>query len=415
MRFIHSADIHLDSPLSGLRAKAGARGDELAGATRTAFTRMVDYAVEQRVDLVLIAGDLYDGDWRDFTTGLFFVDAMARLCRVGIRVGLIKGNHDAENLMTRNLRLPENVHLFSSRKAESWVLEDLGVAVHGRSFPSRAVTENYAASYPAPRAGLLNIGMLHTAADGQYGHAPYAPCTVADMAVKGYDYWALGHIHKRMVLSQDPWIVFPGNLQGRHANETGAKGFSLVTAEGGRIRSVEHVPMDAVRWEQAACDLTGVADQDAAWDRVRATLGRAVEAAEGRTLALRLRLTGTTAAHRALAGNPDRTAAECEALAAQAGGDIWIEQVRVETSDAVSPAALDGDALGSLLRTIEDIGSDPAEREEIRAMLEKGLAKMPPAVREVAELDELDGDLLDRVLADAQAMLMDRLLGEDAR
>lgn len=415
MRFIHTADIHLDSPLAGLRAKAGARGDELAGATRTAFTRLVDHAVEQRVDLMLIAGDLYDGDWRDFTTGLFFVDAMARLGRAGIRVGLIKGNHDADNLMTKSLRLPDNVHLFSSRKAETWVLEDLGVAVHGRSFPSRAVTENYATQYPAPKAGLLNIGMLHTAADGQYGHAPYAPCTVADMAARGYDYWALGHIHKRMVLSEDPWIVFPGNLQGRHPNETGAKGFSLVTAEAGRIRTVEHVPMDVVRWEQVVVDLGGTPDPDAAWDRVRAALTAAVDLADGRTLALRVRLTGATVAHRALAGSPDRTAAECEGLAMQVGGDIWIEQVRVETSDTVSPAALAGDALGDLLRTIEDIGSDPAERAEIRALLDKGLAKMPPSVRAEAELADLDAGTLDRLLADAQALLMDRLLGGDAR
>lgn len=415
MRFIHTADIHLDSPLAGLRARAGARGEELAGATRTAFTRLVDYAVDQEVELVLISGDLYDGDWRDFSTGLFFAGCMGRLGRAGIRVGLIMGNHDADNVMTRRLSLPPNVHLFPSHKADSWVLEDLGLAIHGRSFPSRAVTENFVTGYPAPRAGLLNIGMLHTAADGQYGHDPYAPCTIADMAAKGYDYWALGHIHKRMVLAQDPWIVFPGNIQGRHANETGDKGFTLVTAEGGRIRTVEHVPIDVVRWDQLTPDLTGCPDADAAWGRVRAAIEGAVQAADGRTLALRLRLTGTTAAHRALAGDPDRTTAEVEALAAQTGADIWIEQVRVETADALPPIALAGDALGDLLRTIGEIAGDPAERATLRDLLAKGVDKMPPAAREAADLADLDGPALDRLLAEAQGLLMDRLLAEDTR
>ncbi|MFM2042664.1 MAG: hypothetical protein RLY86_1240 [Pseudomonadota bacterium] len=412
MRFLHAADIHLDSPLAGLRARAGARAEELAGATRRAFTRMVDLALDQAVDLVLIAGDLYDGDWKDFSTGLVFVEGMARLDRAGIRVALIKGNHDAENLMTRSLSLPNNVYLFASRKAETWVLEDLGVAVHGRSFPSRAVTENWADQYPPALPGLLNIGLLHTALDGIPGHAPYAPCTIADLVGRGYDYWALGHIHQRMVLRQDPWIVFPGNVQGRHANETGAKGVSLVTVEGGRIRTVEHVPVDVVRWERLACDLTGVADMAGAWSLVRDALADAVAGADGRTLAVRLVLTGATAAHRSLAGNPERTAAEAEALALQVGGDVWIESVRVETADTAAPGFQAGDALGDLLRLVSDLRADGAERDAIAGEIDRSLTRLPADIREMADLTDLSGPSLDRVLADAEAMLLDRLLGE---
>src|SRR5690606_24019523 len=131
MLIIHAADIHLDSPLAGLTAKAGDRANELVGATRRAFSAMVDYAIEVKVDLVLISGDLYDGDWKDFSTGLFFVAEMARLGRAGIRVAIIKGNHDAESLMTRSLTWPGNVKVFRADKAETWTLEDLGVAVHG--------------------------------------------------------------------------------------------------------------------------------------------------------------------------------------------------------------------------------------------------------------------------------------------
>src|SRR5262249_3429109 len=147
----------------------------------------------------------------------------------------------------RSLRLPENVRELSVKKPETILFEDLGVAVHGQGFANRAVTEDLAASYPPARAGLVNVGVLHTSVDGREGHDAYAPTTLETLRSKGYDYWALGHVHKREVLSEDPWVVFPGNLQGRHAKETGPKGATLVTIASGRIAAVEHRPVDVVR------------------------------------------------------------------------------------------------------------------------------------------------------------------------
>lgn len=410
MRIIHAADIHLDSPLTGLAARAGERASELVGATRRAFEAMVDYAIENEVALILIAGDLYDGDWRDFSTGLFFVRAMARLERAGIRVAVIKGNHDAENLMTRSLKWPGNVKVFRADRAETWALDDLGVAIHGRSFPRRDVTDDMAAGYPGPRAGYLNIGLLHTAADGKLGHTPYAPCTVGDLAAKGYDYWALGHVHKRSVLNERPWIVFPGNLQGRHANETGPKGFSLITVEDQAIVSVEHIPIDVVRWEQLRVDLTGCADFDEACDRIRDGVGDAVDRAEGRTLAVRLILGGRTPAHRALAGDLERTNAECAGLAEQSGGDVWLERVVVDTGEFDEAPPADSDSLGELLRTVDEIRTSPDEIAAVRAELEQALARMPTRVREVGGLDALDDAFLGSVLEGAAAALRHRIL-----
>lgn len=413
MRFIHTADIHLDSPLAGLKARVGEeRARDLVGATRRAFTGMIDTAVEQAVDFVVIAGDLYDGDWRDFSTGLFFAEGMARLEHSGIRVALVKGNHDAENAMTRSLTLPPNVKVFRSDRAETFRWDDLGVALHGRSYGQRQMRDNIAAGYPAPVPGLLNIGVLHTAADGRPGHEPYAPCALTELAAKGYAYWALGHVHAREVLSERPWIVFPGNLQGRHANETGPKGFTLVTADAGEVMAVEHIDADVVRWARVTVEIDGCSGLDDVGERVRAALGEALEEAGRRTLAVRLTLTGRGAAHRTLAGNPERTAAECAVAAARAGGDVWIEKVELRTAEPDAGAPALPDAFGELLHAVEEVRVDPAEHDSVRAELEALLSRMPHAVRVEAGLEELDDALLSAILEDARAIVLSRLSGE---
>ena len=179
MKFIHTADLHLDSPLRGLFSYADAPAERLRSATRDAFHNLVTHAIDEQVDFMVIAGDVYDGDWKDFNTGLFFIRQMGRLRQAGVPVYLLYGNHDAESEMTRSLELPDNVHVFSSRKAETFRIEDLKVALHGRSFKVAATTENLLPSYPEPTAGWLNIGVLHTALEGNSEHARYKGLTPA--------------------------------------------------------------------------------------------------------------------------------------------------------------------------------------------------------------------------------------------
>src|SRR3954451_11192985 len=180
MKFIHAADIHLDSPLIGLQRYDGAPVEALRGATRRAFQALVDLALAEPVDFLLIAGDLYDGDWRDFNTGLFFVQQATRLTRAGIPIFLIHGNHDAESRISRRLTLPETGKMFSAARPETARRPELGVAIHGQSFRPPDVTDTLARDYPAPIPGWFNIGLLHTAATGREGHAPYAPCDPRD-------------------------------------------------------------------------------------------------------------------------------------------------------------------------------------------------------------------------------------------
>ena len=222
-RFLHAADLHLGSPLLGLAQKDGDVAARFARASREAFEDLVTRALEEEIAFAVIAGDVFDGDWRDASIGLFFNRQLARLANRGVPTYFLRGNHDADSVVTRSLTWPDSVVEFSTRRPETHRLEELRVALHGRGFPRREVTENYAVDYPEPVPGWFNIGVLHTAC-GRAGHENYAPCTAAELAARGYDYWALGHVHAFEIVSRDPWIVYPGNLQGRSVRECGEKG-----------------------------------------------------------------------------------------------------------------------------------------------------------------------------------------------
>ena len=271
-RFVHAADIHLDSPLRGLEAYPDAPVEQIRGAARRTFDNLVNLAVDEGAAFVLLAGDLFDGDWKDYNTGLYFTHRMGRLREAGIRVLMVSGNHDAASQLTRTLRLPDNVTLFPHRKAATVTLDDLGAAVHGQSFGGRVVSEDLSRDFPKAVPGMCNIGLLHTSLTGRPNHESYAPCTAEGLASRGYDYWALGHVHRREVVGRDPWIVFPGNIQGRHIRETGPKGCAVVTVESGRVSGVEFRDVDVLRFEVCRVDLTGCAGSDGVRDRVREAL-----------------------------------------------------------------------------------------------------------------------------------------------
>jgi exonuclease SbcD len=391
MKFLHAADIHLDSPLAGLCARDDLPEGMIRHCTRRAFVAMVDLARDEDVAFVVIAGDLYDGDWKDFSTGLFFAEQMRRLGRPCF---LLRGNHDARSVITRNLKLPENVREFSSRTCDTILLPEIEVALHGHSFPNRAVPEDLSASYRDRVEGMLNIGVLHTSAEDPGEHETYAPCNIAALALKGYDYWALGHIHARQVLSERPWIVFPGNLQGRHPKESGAKGCTLVTVEDGAVTAVEHRVVDVLRWTTLEVDAGG-ADVVTLSGRIETAARAAIEAADGRPVLARLVLTGTSDLHGTLLGDTEHLAAECRNAAIEAGGALWVESVRVRTRPRPLPVA---DALAPLRTAFVSGLDDP----DVVAGLLEDLAllrqKVPAPTRAALDLPETVQDL--RALAD---------------
>ena len=352
MKFIHAADIHLDSPLTGLSAYADAPVEMLRTATRDAFTNLVNEAIEQPVDFMVIAGDLYDGTWKDHNTGIFFCKEMGRLKKADIPVYLLFGNHDAESEMTKKLQLPENVFTFDSRNPSTFCLEDLKVALHGRSFKEKETLENLSTGYPAPLPGMFNIGVLHTALEGNAAHATYAPCSLDELHAKGYHYWALGHVHEHQIWTGASTVVFPGNLQGRHIRETGPRGAVIVTVDEHGIQDIKRLFVDVLRWHNLEVDVTECNSLFEVVHAIRKKLEDMVDKSLSTIpTAVRITVTGKTSAHGDLFGLESQLRAEVLAMAAAIGTErLWIEKVKVGTS-----AADDGEAVKARADALSDL------------------------------------------------------------
>ena len=400
-RFLHAADIHLDSPLRGLRTRHEDAVRLFAAASRKAFSNLVDAAIERQTAFLIIAGDLYDGDWKDYATGQFFVREAGRLARAGVKLFLVRGNHDAASEISRTLPLPDSVHLFSPRKVESVEIAELSVVLHGRSFANRHVPDNMASEFPAARPGSCNIGVLHTSLTGREGHDVYAPCLIEDLLRAGYQYWALGHVHAREVVHADPPIVFPGNLQGRHARESGPKGATLVTVDNGSVTKLEALELDAARFECPTVDIDGISDEPALHDAVSAALAPLVGACAGRPLALRLRLTGATGLHaRLLASRQDLTE-ELQAVASALSDQVFVEKLVMDTRPPSAAGAL-ALPLADLDEAFAAVMARPEFRHDLAGHLELIRAKAP---REAVE-GEAD---IDTILAQARDLIVSRL------
>lgn len=344
-RFFHAADLHLDSPFKGLSHLPRPLYRFVRQAPAEAFQRLVDACCRLRVDFLCLCGDLYELAEGRLEGPLLLQKGLWRLHDAGIRTFLIRGNHDPDDRRQPRLQWPPSAHWFSSRRVESVPFHKDGrevARVYGFSYPVAELRENVVPQYRRDDGAPFAVAMHHTNVDGIGGHENYAPSRMAELLASGMDYWALGHVHRRQVLHTAPWIVYPGNLQGRHFREAGEKGGYLVDVADGAVRQVEFVPLSPVVWRTETVDLTGVEGEEAMLERIRGALrsGRDTMSA-GAVRILRLELAGVTAlAHRLqrpgvlddLAGLLNEevgwaSAADGDELPA----DVWIEEVRNRT------------------------------------------------------------------------------------
>lgn len=415
-RFIHTGDIHLDSPLKGLSGQQGAAAERIRTATRVALDNLVSQAIEEQVAFVIIAGDLYDGDWRDYQTGLFFIRQMGRLAQAGIPVFLLWGNHDAESQITRRLVLPANASVFSARRPETFRLENCQVALHGQSFRQRDITDNLVPAYPSPISGCFNIGILHTGLGGMGGHVNYAPCAIEHLINKGYDYWALAHVHQAAVLHERPHVAFCGNLQGRHNRESGPKGALLISIEDGQVEDISPLHVDVVRWTHLRVPVDQCGSVADAVDLIRQTIEHAIEHnSQGRLLACRIELTGRTGLHDALLASAEHLVAEARAAALGLGEEAaWIERLAIAT-ETLETTSSRKDALGDLQRMIANAVSDTELKAQLASDLGDLIRKLPHEIRADAEdavlKAAIDGDTAS-LIAQAGGYLNARLGAE---
>ena len=414
-RFIHTADIHLDSPLKSLALRNAELARLIGGATRAAFSQMIDLACEEAVDAVLIAGDLYDGAQTSMKTAVFLAHELKRLDAAGIRTFLIRGNHDAASRITNELTLPDSVTTFTARAETVTLTPDapFEVAVHGVSFRQPQAPDSLLDKFKAPVAGAVNIAMLHTSLGGAPGHDPYAPCQPAELDAMGFDYWALGHIHQRSVQGTSSKIVMPGIPQGRDIGEAGEKSVSLVTVADDRSITIEERTVALARFERVAVDLSGVEDWPQMVSRLETALRAARAALDCRHLVARLELGGQTPLSWRLRRDADRLASEAEAVAL-AVGDTWIDKIANATvpagSEADAPSG-DGPPLQELGALIDgEILQSPGYRQAVEALADDLTSQLPGEIRDVLGEDtETRTKILDDLAREGARDILARL------
>ena len=378
LRFVHAADLHLDSPFRGIRSEAPPHvADALHRATFETYENIIDLCLRERVDALLVAGDIYDGADRSLRAQLRFVDGLNRLDAAGVRSFICHGNHDPLDGWEARLDLPPGCVRFGAEVASVPVFPDEPerAKVHGISYPTREVRENLAHLFGNQHGSGYSVGLMHANVGGNFDHDSYAPCSVADLADTGMNYWALGHVHTRQVLRQErPTVVYPGNPQGRNPRETGARGVYLVEVDDyGGVR-LDFRPVDVARWELLEINVTGFTSEQELLDAVGEAVVSCSDASGGRPVVFRLTLTGRGSLNRWIrsAGTLDHLRERINEEHDHASRWLWCEQIQVDTGPPVDRerAALREDFVGDLARVSVELRKDPEAMEELRKSLQ---------------------------------------------
>ncbi len=419
LRFVHAADLHLDSPFTGLKTAAPDNvANALYAATFTAYENIIDLCIDKRVDALLVAGDVYDGKDRSLRAQLKFVEGLKRLDEAGIRSFVCHGNHDPLDGWEAKLDYPRSCTQFREEFKAVPVFKDDAqrAVVHGISYKTRDVTENLTRRLGVVVLESFSIGLMHANVGNNKDHANYAPCSLEDLENTRIDYWALGHVHTRQVLSdRSPTVVYPGNSQGRHPNETGARGVYLVEVDDDGTVNLDFRAVDTVRWERRALDISSMETTQDLLDQLPQSMEDALAEADGRSVVLRITLTGRGVLHGSL-----RRQDFIEDMLNELNGEwanrspfAWCERIEDETAPPFNrEERLQGsDFLAEVLKTADHAKEDP----DMLARLRGGLDDLYQHRRYRKHLSEHapgDADLA-ALLDEAEAIVVDLLAGDD--
>ncbi|TWH32318.1 MULTISPECIES: DNA repair exonuclease [unclassified Aminobacter] len=412
-RFVHTADLHLDSPLRSLAMRNSDLAELIGNSTRQALVSIVDLCIEERVDALIIAGDLYDGDQTSMKTARFLATQMQRLHEAGISTFVIRGNHDALSRITQELVFPPSVKVFGGRAEAVELKRDyLSIHVHGLSFAKPHAPESLLEKYRRPLPDAVNIGVMHTSLAGANGHDLYAPCKVADLHGWGFDYWALGHVHARALHEGERSVIMPGMPQGRDINEGGEKTVSLVTIHDDRRVTVEERLTSIAQFERITADLSSAVTWREAVDLVEQALADARARTRSDHLVGRLRITGSTPLSWTLRRDRDLLLAEAEQRA-EGLGRTWIEKLEISISSPAETASRSNSAdplleLHQLMR--ETVIGQHSVRDAVRDLVKEVRDDLPAEARSFSGSDEAEFEaLVDQLLAEGSEDILARL------
>lgn len=414
-RFIHTADLHLDSPLRSLALRNRDLAELIGDATRQSFAAIVDLCIDEQVNALIIAGDLYDGDQTSMKTARFLASQMRRLHEAGIATFVIRGNHDALSRITQELIMPPSVTVFGGRSQTVNIShENLALSFHGLSFAKPHAPESLLEKYHRPTSDAVNIGIMHTSLAGAAGHDLYAPCKVSDLHDWGFDYWALGHVHARAQHDGKHTVIMPGMPQGRDINENGEKTVTLVTINDDRSMTVEERATSIAQFERIPVDLSSAVTWREAAELIEQNLGAARDRTGSTHLVGRIQLKGVTPLSWQLLRDQELLQAEIEQRA-ESLGRTWIEKIELSTSaPSATATGLTADPvleLGELMQN--DIIKQHSVREAVRDLVKELRDDLPPEARNFSGDSEAQFEaLIDQLLSDGSNDILARLKSE---
>ncbi len=418
--FIHTADLHLDSPFKGVSEMNRSISSELAEATFRTFSKIIDLCLEKEVDFLLIAGDVYDGVDRSLRAQLRFRDGLQRLSEADIKTYIVHGNHDPLDGWAASLEWPKNVYIFAGKEVAAVPVEKKGhdiARIYGISYQQRETKTNLVKKFPVltqREKDLFAIGLLHCNIGAKTGHAPYAPCSLQDLRSRNLDYWALGHVHKKAIINAaEPLVIYPGNPQGLHPGEIGGRGCFLVNVDENGTPSAEFIDIAAVRWfekEIAIDDMHIEQDLLTALDKC---VQEVRQEAGGRPAIGRIFLTGRGDLHLTISRQNilNDILQNMRELEEGEKEFVWIESIRDESKLDVDREVLlqREDFIGDLVRLIEEIWTDTDKKDYWQAL--DPLFNASPTSRKFLTLP--DADSMNDLIKKAEILCLDKLIGRD--
>lgn len=415
-RFVHTADLHLDSPFKGLKESNQTIAARLAEATFDAYERIIDVCIDKKIDFLLIAGDIYDGADRSLRAQLKFRDGLKRLTDANINAFIAHGNHDPLDGWCATLSWPEGVHIFKKDLEIVPVERDGQVIanIHGVSHPKREVKENLAKKFHRRDKDLFSVGLLHCNVGVSTGHEPYAPCSKQDLVGAGMDYWALGHVHNGAVLrSSEPMIIYPGNPQGLHPRESGGRGCYVVEVNEAGIPSAEFVAVDQVRWVIEEVSIAGVVDEESLLVALDERCDAVRKSTDGRPVVLRIILKDRGPVHHTIKRPDILTDLEDRLRETQGAEDpfVWVERLETRTRADVNVETRReaDDFLGDLLKLVHYYQNDSGASKQLCKELE--LLYQSPSARKLLHMP--DQEALLEVLSQVETLFLDRMMEEE--